>query len=392
MPEGIDPGELHPDVRAELRTLSKPLAESVARRLIATGMLLAEDPPQALAHALAARQPASRIAAVREAVGIAAYHAGEWKLAISELRAYQRISGRQSHLALIADCERALGRPERAVDLYRAVDARQLDRAELTELLIVASGARRDLGQQDAALAMLQVPALRTDPAPPWVARLRYAFADQLLALGREGEAREWFQRAVDADPEGETGAAERLLELDGVVLDDADLDEAWPAEPDQDEAAQAEAGQDEAGQDETEPDLVSPDVAALDVAALDVAGVGVSRVGDGGLGQGGADVAAGAEPEAVESAADEGGAGVADGGVAGADVADAGEVEVGDHPEQVDPEGGSGRADPDVPDTVGASGVAPAEFSGGEPSGGQGDSGTAGPGGGDAAPREPGS
>src|SRR6266545_6658766 len=221
IPDEVVATDLHPDVRSELRALSKFTAETVARRLVMTGELLDEDPEEALAHALAARRPASRIAVVREAVGLAAYRAGDWKLAISELRAYQRISGRQGHLALIADCERALGRPERAIDIYRAVDARQLDRDDLTELLIVAAGARRDLGQIEAALAMLQVPGLRSRSHESWVARLRYAYADLLAASGRTDEAREWLHRAVDVDPEGTTGAAERLLELDGVVLTD---------------------------------------------------------------------------------------------------------------------------------------------------------------------------
>ncbi|MGH3655631.1 MAG: tetratricopeptide repeat protein, partial [Micromonosporaceae bacterium] len=103
----------------------------------------------------------------------------------------------------------------------RGLDPRQHDRAELTELMIVASGARRDLGQNEAAAAMLQVPALRTGPAQLWVARLRYTYADTLLAMGRADEARDWFERALEADPESETGAAEKLLELDGVVLEE---------------------------------------------------------------------------------------------------------------------------------------------------------------------------
>ncbi|GAB3959067.1 hypothetical protein GCM10027614_77830 [Micromonospora vulcania] len=48
----------------------------MARHLVATGQLIDEDPAEALAHALAARRLASRISAVREAVGLAAYHAG----------------------------------------------------------------------------------------------------------------------------------------------------------------------------------------------------------------------------------------------------------------------------------------------------------------------------
>ncbi|WTO11784.1 hypothetical protein OG505_14775 [Micromonospora sp. NBC_00617] len=199
----------------------------MARHLVATGQLIDEDPAEALAHALAARRLASRISAVREAVGLAAYHAGEWQTAIAELRTYHRMTGLQSHLAVLADCERALGRPERAIDLFRGADQAKLDQAVAIELLIVAAGARGDLGQKDAAVAMLQVPDLTSEATLPWTARLRYAYADALLAVGRREEAREWFSRAADVDTEGETDAAERLLELDGVVIEGDDEDEA---------------------------------------------------------------------------------------------------------------------------------------------------------------------
>jgi tetratricopeptide (TPR) repeat protein len=166
-----------------------------------------------------ARRRAARIPAVREAAGLAAYRAGQWQTAIGELRAYHRMSGRQSHVAILADCERALGRPERAVDMFRTVDRDQLSTEEAIELLIVAAGARADLGQRDAAVAMLQVRELSSEE--PWVARLRYAYADALLAVGRGEEAREWFARAAEVDEDAATDAAERLLELDGVVFAD---------------------------------------------------------------------------------------------------------------------------------------------------------------------------
>ncbi|SCL53583.1 hypothetical protein GA0070603_1630 [Micromonospora chersina] len=182
---------------------------------------------------MAARRLASRIAAVREAVGLAAYHAGEWQTAIAELRTYHRMTGLQSHLAVLADCERALGRPERAIDLFRGADRDKLDQGVAIELLIVAAGARGDLGQKDAAVAMLQVPELTAESTEPWAARLRYAYADALLAVGRREEAREWFSRAADMDAEGETDAAERLLELDGVVIEgDDEVDEEFAAGP----------------------------------------------------------------------------------------------------------------------------------------------------------------
>ncbi|MFG1892267.1 Replicase polyprotein 1ab [Micromonospora sp. NPDC049051] len=244
-------------------SLAKPVAETVARHLVATGQLIDDDPAEALAHALAARRLASRIAAVREAVGLAAYHAGEWQTAIAELRTYHRMSGLQSHLAVLADCERALGRPERAIDLFRGADREKLDRAVATELLIVAAGARGDLGQKDAAVAMLQVPDLTSETAESWTARLRYAYADALLAVDRRDEAREWFSRAADVDTEGETDAAERLLELDGVVIEGDEEDEedaeavasgpgapgAVPARPDADLGGDGDVD-DDAGDD----------------------------------------------------------------------------------------------------------------------------------------------
>ncbi|WP_431883844.1 tetratricopeptide repeat protein [Micromonospora gifhornensis] len=228
---------------------------------MATGQLIDEDPEQALAHALAARRLASRISAVREAVGLAAYHAGEWQTAIAELRTYHRMSGLQSHLAVIADCERALGRPERAIDLFRGADQEKLDRAVAIELLIVAAGARGDLGQRDAAVAMLQVRELTSDTAEPWTARLRYAYADALLAVGRRAEAREWFSRAAEVDADAETDAAERLLELDGVLIEGDEEDEA---------AEELVAGPGAPGAVETQPDT---DVSGAAVAFAERAG-----------------------------------------------------------------------------------------------------------------------
>ncbi|MGC4870290.1 tetratricopeptide repeat protein [Micromonospora sp. DT53] len=241
----------------------------MARHLVATGQLIDENPAEALAHALAARRLASRISAVREAVGLAAYHAGEWQSAIAELRTYHRMSGLQSHLAVLADCERALGRPERAIDLFRGADREKLDQAVAIELLIVAAGARGDLGQKDAAVAMLQVPDLTSEATVPWTARLRYAYADALLAVGRREEAREWFSRAADVDTEGETDAAERLLELDGVLIEGDDEDEAAeeiaagpgapgavPARPDADLAGDEDDDDDNVEGDDDEDDV----------------------------------------------------------------------------------------------------------------------------------------
>ena len=160
------------------------------------------------------------MAVIREAVGVAAYAAGEYATALTELRAAARISGSTEYLPMMADCERGLGRPERALALAASADASTLDRDGKVELLIVAAGARRDLGQPEAAVLTLQVPALRSRARGEWLARLRYAYADALLEVGRTDEARSWFAQAAVVDPEGITDAAERLDEVEGITFE----------------------------------------------------------------------------------------------------------------------------------------------------------------------------
>ncbi|HEX2144307.1 MAG TPA: hypothetical protein VHG10_07360 [Glycomyces sp.] len=240
LPEGIEYGfdQLDKETKAGLRSLNKQLAEAVGNRLLAAAALLAEDDIEgALEQARYARRKASRVAVVREVTGVAAYGAEEWQLAVNELRAAQRLGGTHDHVALIADCERALGHPERAIDIYREYGSdEKVDPEVRVELLIVASGARRDMGMGEAATAMLKVGALNSPKTEPWVARLRYAYAEGLLADGREDEAREWLSKAVAADETGETGAAERLLELEGIVVEEYDEDDEFDDEDEEDD------------------------------------------------------------------------------------------------------------------------------------------------------------
>ena len=210
----MDPAELDREVRKELLTLPKGLADLVASHLVAAGRVLDEDPELALAHSRFARSRGSRVAAVREATGVAAYHTGEWSEALAELRAARRLGGGPGHLALLADCERALGRPERALEIARSPEAAQLSMDEAVELRIVAAGARRDLGQFDAAVVALQGPDLETVGPEPWRARLRYAYADNLQAAGRQQDAIRWFLAAAEVDVEDVTDAAGRAMEL----------------------------------------------------------------------------------------------------------------------------------------------------------------------------------
>lgn len=231
LPEGLEDVKLSGEVRRELLGLRKGLAEEVGRHLVAAGALLDDDPRRALEHARYARNRASRLAVVREAAGLAAYRAGEWAEAIAELRAARRMGGGPGHLAILADCERALGRPERALDLARSPEVAELDEAEAIELRIVAAGARRDMGEVDAAVVSLRIPELDPAHRRPWSARLFYAYADALLAAGRRDEAVRWFLHAADADDDELTDATERLGELiEPTAGDDDSVDAAHRA------------------------------------------------------------------------------------------------------------------------------------------------------------------
>jgi tetratricopeptide (TPR) repeat protein len=195
------------------------------------------DPEAALEHAKYAKAKASRVPLVREALGLVAYHAGNWAEALSELRAVRRMTHTDEHIAIIADAERAIGRPERALDLAKEANLGALTKAIQVELAIVAAGARRDLGQFDAAVVALQGTDLDVRKRDPWTARLFYAYADNLVAAGRREDAIQWFMNADAADEADETDAAERAGELSEMTDEPTETPDAAAESADSDES-----------------------------------------------------------------------------------------------------------------------------------------------------------
>lgn len=200
---------------AQLSSLPDKLALRVARHLVAAGQVLEQDPETAYQHMLAARARASRIALVREACGEAAYLAGHYPEALAELRAARRMNGSPDFLPVMADCERALGRPEKALALATSPSVARLSTELSVEMTIVEAGARRDLGQLEAALGTLEAAPLRSRVRASWAARLRYAYADTLLAAGRPDDALVWFNRTIAVDADQVTDAEERVVALE---------------------------------------------------------------------------------------------------------------------------------------------------------------------------------
>lgn len=209
IPEGITGEELDKVTRGDLLTLSADNAKIVSQHLACVHAFADSEPETAHEHAQAAVRHAGRVAVVRETAGYAAYRVGKYEIAIKDLKAAFRINGDVSIWPVLADCERGLGRPRKALDLAGAPEAKKLAKEQAVELRIVAAGARRDLGEIDAAVVTLQTNDLNTENNS-WAIRLRYAYADALAAAGRDDEAKKWFKKCADLDVEESTDAAER--------------------------------------------------------------------------------------------------------------------------------------------------------------------------------------
>ena len=258
VPDDVTFSLLDRDVRGRLRTLSKDNAERVGRHLVMVGRLLDEDAEAAYEHAQAAVRRAGRVDVVREAAGLAAYRTARYAEALRELRTVRRLNGSSEHLPIMADAERGLGRPERAIALSQEPEAATLDSEGQIELAIVVSGARLDLGQPEAALAALSGPVVKGARGLV-AARVAQARAAALEAAGRTDEAtvelaaysQDELDEAAGNPPEHEDVVVYDLTEdedeayADGADLTgDVDSDDAaadGPAAP-QEDAAPPEA------------------------------------------------------------------------------------------------------------------------------------------------------
>jgi tetratricopeptide (TPR) repeat protein len=215
LPAEVTGAELDRSITSQLKGLPEKLAARVARHMAAAGLVLEDDPETAYQHTLAARARAPRLAVVREATGEAAYAAGHYADALAELRAAKRMNGATDYLPIMADCHRALGHPDQALKLAKSPSVANFSPPAKAEMTLVEAGARRDMGQLDAALRTLEHAPLNSKSRAPWVVRLRYAYADTLEAAGRDQDALAWFHRTHAVDSDQLTDADERAEALE---------------------------------------------------------------------------------------------------------------------------------------------------------------------------------
>ena len=217
----------------DISTLNEDNKIIVGKHLESAAFFAESDPERALGHALAAKRRASRLAVVRETVGIMAYVMEDFALALAELRTAARISGTNDQVALIIDCLRALDRSEEGLKLARDLDRASLPREARIDLAIVLSGIRLDRGEVDRAYAELQIPELDPTQATPESIGLFDANAEVLEELGRAEEAAKWRRYALATE---EHYAPDEEMTIRTEYLDPEEHPEAFDVTEETDE------------------------------------------------------------------------------------------------------------------------------------------------------------
>lgn len=252
MPSDVEYNQLDREVRGRLRSLSKEQAERVGKHLVMVARLIDTDPELAYQHAQAAVRRAGRVDVAHEAAGLAAYRSGRYAEALRELRTVRRLNGSPEHLPVIADAERGLGRPERALVVGNDPEVAQLGVESQVELAMVLSGARLDLGEPEAAVAVLDTPVVRSVTGV-LAARVAQARAAALNALGRAGDADRELSRFTRAQLDEAAGDVDEDDEV--LVYDLLDEDDEFPEGEDLDDSEEFEPGEESAGDGRDEGD-----------------------------------------------------------------------------------------------------------------------------------------
>ncbi|MDK8100269.1 MAG: HAD-IIA family hydrolase [Winkia neuii] len=213
IPTNVKAESLDPAARKALAGLNPDNADIVARHLVMAGSLVDVDPQAAYDHAQAAVARAGRIGAVREAAALSAYACQKYQEALREVRALRRLTGEDTLRAIEADCERGMGKPQKALDIIGDTSTAGMSVADQAELALVASGARADLGEPDAGLLVIDdFLATRKVEDDETLSRLLQVKVDRLRELGRDEEAQQ-TEAQIPAVPEPLT-----IVDFDEVV------------------------------------------------------------------------------------------------------------------------------------------------------------------------------
>lgn len=230
MPKGIEWRMLTTDDRERLRGLSKEHAENIGLHILAAYTLEESNPELALEHAKWVARQASRIDFARETLAFVAYRQGDYKLALREFRTAFRMNGFLDYLPFIADCERGMGEPKKAIEVAASDDAKYLRGEAKAEMFLVYAGALGDLKMWDKAIEIVHTLGRSKGLAGEY--RMRAVQAEQyfLEEAGRTDEAIA-LDRLLDklelqyADVEDDETSDDLVVEYDMQELNDELMD-----------------------------------------------------------------------------------------------------------------------------------------------------------------------
>ena len=240
MPKGMEWSMLSKDERERLRGLSKEHAENIGLHILAAFALEESDPELALEHAKWVARQASRIDFARETLAFVAYRQGDYKLSLREFRTAYRMNGFLDYLPFIADCERGVGEPKKAVELALSDEGKQLHGAPKVEMFLVYAGALGDLEMWDKAIEVVHT--VGRSQGLPGEYRMRAVQAEQyfLEEAGRSKEAEQLndlLDRLEDqyADEEIDENSDDVVIDHDlEDITDDSDVLEKLGIDPDE--------------------------------------------------------------------------------------------------------------------------------------------------------------
>lgn len=256
MPKGIEWSMLSTDDRERLRGLSKEHAENIGLHILAAYTLEERDPELALEHAKWVAHQASRIDFARETLAFVAYRQGDYKLALREFRTAFRMNGFLDYLPFIADCERGMGEPKKAIETAMSDDAKYLCGESKAEMFLVYAGALGDLELWDKAIEIVHTLGRSKGLAGEY--RMRAVQAEQyfLEQAGRSDEAVA-LDQLLDklelqyADAEEDETSDDLVIEYDMQELNDELMDKLGISEDDAQYAPEDEDEDDSEAVDE---------------------------------------------------------------------------------------------------------------------------------------------
>jgi tetratricopeptide (TPR) repeat protein len=206
---------LSDDVVRELHATARPGKAEITIKVFseAAGAFMEDDYGTAVRLGEQSKHLALRAPSVREFLGLAYYRMGRWKEAARELAAFRRITGSVEQNPVMADCYRAQGKPERALELCDEVAPGRAPAAVVYEAAIVAAGALADMDRLDDAIERIERLDLTPDVAEEHHLRAWYVLGDLLEKKGRFTQARDYFAAVESTDPDL-TDARERAARL----------------------------------------------------------------------------------------------------------------------------------------------------------------------------------